>query len=549
MPKAPACPGSLKSISNPPPFVYWRVVGVALVTASLFIITTMLAIKAWANGKRSGPSLPETAAKQVVLPILVEPEGKAQEAKASPEPGQRPALKKEESEIAPIYPEKLERDPPKLPVKSDEKKTEVASAPAINNPPAAPAPAVFKRRDFRNEEDLRKELVQIPIFRTNQVPVKSLFQLAMARKDKKYTPDMMPDFKGLPMRMGVDCQLGKEPAENLHVLSQKLRAGLVAAVAQGGLGGNDPRPNEAILRTVLLGEGGKDLPSQFQVALNQLQPKPAEWVQPEAVPALLQMLMAENKPLRLLLVELLARNPSREAGIALAQRALFDLSPEVREAAVLALKTRPIDQSRETLVNGFRYPWTPINDHAAEALVALDAKETIRDLVSMLGEPSPTSPFPGKSGKKDQVHELVRISHLSNCTFCHPRSFSSTDLVRGQVPDPNQTLSPGMYQQARSMSFVRASETYLRQDFSVTQPVHNPGPWPAFQRFDYVVRKRPLTVNEEIFGNIMDAASKRQRQALLFALRELTGKDAGNTAFAWRQMVAEVEKPAPNGFN
>ena len=144
---------------------------------------------------------------------------------------------------------------------------------------------------------------------------------------------------------------------------------------------------------------------------------------------------------------------------------------------------------------------------------------------------------------------MVRIGHLANCTLCHPRSLAATDLVRGEVPDPNSRVSQGGYQQERATLFVHADETYLRQDFSVIQPVSNPGNWPAFQRFDYVIRTQPLTFEQEIFGKPVEALSSRQRRAVLFALRELTGADAGRTATGWRRRLAEVEKHAPTGFN
>ena len=106
-----------------------------------------------------------------------------------------------------------------------------------------------------------------------------------------------------------------------------------------------------------------------------------------------------------------------------------------------------------------------------------------------------------------------------------------------------------VYYESNSGNFVRADTTYLRQDFSVPQPVTNPSPWPAFQRFDYLVRTRALTFEEEIFGKVNEPMAGRHRQAILFALRELTGTDAGRTATAWRRRLAEVEKHAPSGFN
>ena len=46
-------------------------------------------------------------------------------------------------------------------------------------------------------------------------------------------PDLLvkrPDLVGLPMRMCLECQIGKESAENLQVLSRKLRRDLGASL-------------------------------------------------------------------------------------------------------------------------------------------------------------------------------------------------------------------------------------------------------------------------------------------------------------------------------
>src|SRR5205814_3082818 len=105
-----------------------------------------------------------------------------------------------------------------------------------------------------------------------------------------------------------------------------------------------------------------------------------------------QMLMAEDKPIRLVLIDYLAHNPGREATIALAQRALFDLSFHVREAAVEALRWRPRDDFRNVLIDGFRYPWTPVADHAAEALIAVNDRAAAPALEQLLLEPDPRTP-------------------------------------------------------------------------------------------------------------------------------------------------------------
>lgn len=53
--RCPAC-GRLLKAMNAPPVIYWRVVGVALATAALFVITTIFALKAWAEGKKPAAS-------------------------------------------------------------------------------------------------------------------------------------------------------------------------------------------------------------------------------------------------------------------------------------------------------------------------------------------------------------------------------------------------------------------------------------------------------------------------------------------------------------
>jgi hypothetical protein len=87
---------------------------------------------------------------------------------------------------------------------------------------------------------------------------------------------------------------------------------------------------------------------------------------------------------------------------------------------------------------------------------------------------------------------------------------------------------------------VRADITYLRQDFSVSQPVRQAGAvLPQDRRFDYVVRFRPL--NEKQQTEWKSRADKQpdsydQREAVLFALRDLTGQDAGNSTEAWEKL-------------
>jgi len=142
------------------------------------------------------------------------------------------------------------------------------------------------------------------------------------------------------------------------------------------------------------------------------------------------------------------------------------------------------------------------------------------------------------------VRELVRVNHLRNCLLCHAPSAGFRDPVRGLVPSPDQPLPRTIrqYYQARRGNFVRADVTYLRQDFAVLQPVKDHGRWPKMQRYDYLVRVRPPTEEEREayrlrtrFGQSLPLC--QQQEAVLFALRELTGQDLGKSAAAWRKAL------------
>jgi hypothetical protein len=144
------------------------------------------------------------------------------------------------------------------------------------------------------------------------------------------------------------------------------------------------------------------------------------------------------------------------------------------------------------------------------------------------------------------VRELVRVNHLRNCMLCHAPATSTNDPVRGLVPEPGQPLPPPTtpYYGGDRGIFVRADITYLKQDFAVPQPVAKAEPWPAFQRYDYLVRIRTRYLGEEDLLQWFGAKksdSYPQREAVLFALRELTGRDLGESASAWRRMLARKE--------
>ena len=210
-----------------------------------------------------------------------------------------------------------------------------------------------------------------------------------------------------------------------------------------------------------------------------------------SVSPLVQILQVGGVDVRVSLVEALSRIEGPEASRALADRALFDLSREVRVAATESLKRRDRGEYRPRLLRAFRYPLPAAAFHAAETLVALGDADALPSLEELLDEPDPSEPFAAEDGTLQKT-ELVRVNHLRNCLLCHPRSGSPSDQVRGAVPTPGQPL-PQLYYQSSTRDAVRAEVTYLRQDFSVMQLVSDRGPWPEMQRFDFLVRTRTLT--------------------------------------------------------
>jgi hypothetical protein len=122
-------------------------------------------------------------------------------------------------------------------------------------------------------------------------------------------------------------------------------------------------------------------------------------------------------------------------------------------------------------------------------------------------------------------------------------------------PPPGKPI-PVEYYESHNGNFVRADVTYLKQDFSVLIPVAEPGPWPAEQRYDFLVRQRPLT-EAEVAGLGIAASSKPpstrlgqrtrvypQRDTVLLALRQLTGEDLGEQSEPWQRRFTAGQRAA-----
>jgi hypothetical protein len=221
----------------------------------------------------------------------------------------------------------------------------------------------------------------------------------------------------------------------------------------------------------------------------------------------------------------------------------------VRSAALDALKVRRERDYTDLLLQGLRYPLPAVARRAGDAVVKLERNDLIPRLVDMLDEADPRSPVTKEVEKKKVpvVREVVRINHHRNCLVCHAPGNTdgvSPETLTAGVPVPTEPLAgpSNGYQVSFPDLLVRIDVTYLRQDFSVMQPVADAHPWPEMQRFDFLVRNRVLTEDEAAAWRekleVREAGRLNPYQkAAVSALRELTGKDTGPTAEAWRKLL------------
>jgi HEAT repeat protein len=429
---------------------------------------------------------------------------------------------------------------------ADKKPAETAVPPAPKaevkgeNPPAQSSRVAIKRRQTRSEEELRKDLrrtPEVPSFTAEQISRLLMthgqhFQVSgQLDFEPRALLETRPDLQSLPVRHGRAGQVDAWTAANLQTFARKLHF-LVDRVVPKEKDGSHVQP-------VLLHE----------FMHQEIRGKRPSWLRPEAIPALQQILAHEDKAIRWLLVELLAEIPGPAASIALAQRAMYDFSPELRDQAIEALKNRPPEQYRHVLLGGLRYPWPPAADHAAEALVALDDKAAVSNLIALLKMLDPSRPFQ-TSPNHTFVRELARINHQSNCLMCHAPAVTKGDPVIAAVPgfftsavsfSPTYgAAKPKVYS---SPLWLRADVTYLRQDFSVHDTVGSAGANPGLDhRFDYLVRTRICKRQErdQLTGK-PPQSTYPQREAVVWALRQLTGKDAGSMAEDWAKLFPRAE--------
>jgi hypothetical protein len=330
----------------------------------------------------------------------------------------------------------------------------------------------------------------------------------------------------LPFAEGSDCKLPAPQARSLDKYSDLLQKQVSLSDRNSGR-----HPSTSIL-------------SDRDQALAYALKKGRRWQTADAIPAMRQIMQVEPVPVRVQMVEMWAGYETPQATLALLNRAIFDLSPEVRQSANKALVERYQAGDRPELLEALRYPWPAAAWNAAETLVAVQDHRAVPELIELLDASDPAKPCCDSSGIH-QVRELVRIHHSQNCLLCHALSRDKNEPATRVVPGsdfvPRGVTGPrrGYYQSPSSAQpdyvLVRADVTYLRQDFSV---MHSPqGATRGFgaQRFDYLVQTREATP-EEIADMETSDLEYPQRDAVLSALRRLTGRDAGNQSEDWRRM-------------
>lgn len=422
-------------------------------------------------------------------------------------------------------------EPAGIDTKADDKTTEPPDAETTQaeepRKPSTPGPLTVKRRRKTTEEELRQQaarFAEVALDSRDDRTEAQRVRLLAATAEREGTPmefrsqvlRLRPDLAGLPLSTGYESPLPAATADRLQSAALALRAALFEAAG----GGTESDANK--LRELL---DADDAPRD-------------KWLRPEAIPPLQQLLMGESASLREVLVDSLARIDGPQASIALARTALFDLHPDVRRRALAALTKREPRPYQQVLLDGFGYPWPAVADHAAEALVALDQRETVPALLRLLDRPNPAAPYK-KAGKEEMyVREVVRINHLHNCLLCHAPSLKESDKLRGFLPPTEKPLPPPFtreyYSSRRPGQFVRADVTYFQQDFSVMLPEEKHGEWPAVQRYDFLVRERSAP------SATTNSATEHQ-QALFFALRQLTGADAGPTVEDWKRWAKRFD--------
>lgn len=317
-----------------------------------------------------------------------------------------------------------------------------------------------------------------------------------------------PDLAGLPWRLDDSCELDKNESRLLMTASRSA-IGFRARAASKGIHSESIKSQSAIMAANLI----------------------------QDTSAIVQILQAQPPLIRTRMVKLLSLKEDEESIQAIADRALFDTSEEVRDLALHELKLHRTEKVRERLVNGFDHAWEPVAVNAANALVELNDELSLDDLRKKLNMPDPHAPYQDEEGNW-KVRELVRVNHLRNCLMCHaPVVDPKASPFMAAVPEPKRPL-PRIYYDSGSRTRVRPDITYIIQDFSASHMVNDANPWPLEQRFDYFVRNRTIDSSEALNRRKKrDENESLRERALRYAIEKLSANQKSEPSLAQNEAV------------
>ena len=274
-----------------------------------------------------------------------------------------------------------------------------------------------------------------------------------------------PELAGMPFLCGPDSKISATAATNMDSLARRYRQYFGTKPTDKDISQADHL--YASLRGAFIPDGTRESP----------------WASSEAVPCIRQMIQPDSREMRAMACALLSEIKDPEATAALVQWAVFDTDARNREDAVKALLERDRVEVAKLLAPHLRYPFAPVVEHACEAIAALKLEQSIPDLLAAKDQPDPDAPYEtelpfGMGGTFRR--EVVRVNHARNCVMCHTPSLDEKEALRAAIPDPTRALPPPNSQAYYGSpgEQIAASTTYLRQYFSLMQPVANPGPWP-----------------------------------------------------------------------
>jgi hypothetical protein len=359
------------------------------------------------------------------------------------------------------------------------------------------------------------------------------------------------DLQGLPFVMGAAARANKASIMAFHEALAKIRRAQQINI-DPALAGNDQIVANQFWHSFQPDQeppAPGHRPGDMRPAAEQL----AREARDARIAALIHELSTESVPMRLRLAQYLESMSCRESRRALAKLALFSADPQVRHEAVVALYSRDKYDYIDVLLDGLRYPWPEVARRAATALVELQPAGAVSALIDLLGAPDPLAPVALEQEGETAyvVPQLVRVNHHRNCLLCHAPIGTEPlppQVETAPIPVPVKPLpvptADGYAQSIVPDAAVRSDVTYLHPDFSLLLPVADTEPWPRLQRFDFVIRNVVLTAEQarvyEAKSQSKTAGAAPNRDAILAALRALTGVDRGNSAAEWRQALPEL---------